>query len=277
MNLQAVLTAPPPELDSSQTSWTIPGFRLANYVDDQNNAVITPLNNLTNNNTIIYSWLDAGDNRVVKFDVSFPNLPDLPTPAITKSVTFDVKRPTAEVTAVTVSPQIITTNPPLLAFRTPSTPGISFSRTVTMPPSFPGGELKWVQKISSTLRRRKSFPGNNWSRTEAANVLDNTNPYDPGISVSDSPAVELLPGFTEYTVNDHYEMYLMFKPAGNGSIWVPLRRVLWYWNVGATRNAITGNWSLAANPTYSNSPASEDVIIPPQWVGNITSYGWVPE
>ncbi len=278
MNLQAVLTAPS-SLGSSQTSWTIPGFRLANYVDDQNNAVITPLNNLTNNNTIVYYWLDAGDSRVVKFDVSFPSSLDPPASAVTKSVTFNVKRPTAQVTAVTTSPQIITAvSPPLLAFRTISTPGISFTRTVTMPPSFPGGELKWVQKISSTLSRRKSFPGNNWQKIEAMNVLDNTNPYDPGISVSDSPAVELLPGFSEFTVNENFEMYLMFKPAGNGSIWVPLRRVLWYWNVGATRNAITGNWSLAANPTYSNNPASEDVITPPQWVGNIQSFNnWLPE
>ncbi len=267
INLQAVLTAPP-ELGSSETSWTVPGFRIANYVDDETNAVMTSLDNLSNNTTITYCWLDGGDNRVVKFDLSFPSSPFLPPLVLTtKSVTFNVKRPTAQVTAVTGTPQII--SGPLLSFGNSTTPGIRFTKSVTIPSGFSPGEQKWVQRISSTLSRRKATFSGQWQKIEAMNVLDTTNPYDPGDSVLDVPQVELLPGFGEFSVDETFEMYLMFKPAGNGSIWVPLRKVTWYWKAGATWNAFTGNWILGTNPSFSSNPATENATTPPQWAGNI--------
>jgi len=72
-------------------------------------------------------------------------------------------------------------------------------------------------------------------------------------------------------------MFLMFRPSGVDSIFVPVYRVDWTWFGHATFTA--GNWTLASSPTARNSIPSS-ILLQPQWSGNvnqITSFNWVPE
>lgn len=176
----------------------------------------------------------------------------------------------AQVTATTSSVGIISTAGDLsLKFGTSSSPGISFSQSTTIPSGF-SGNTTWVQ-LADSLRRRQLNAGS-WERWAGAG-LDNTFPYNPSTSTNDSPSTPLTNDLLQKTVNDSYEMWLMFKPSGTGSIWVPLRKVSWNWSGAASRSGTT--WTLNSSSNSVN-PADPDSTSHPMWTRNVKDNAWVP-
>ncbi len=80
--------------------------------------------------------------------------------------------------------------------------------------------------------------------------------------------MEILPEATEVEVQDSFEMYLMYKPSGSSSIWVPIRQVNWVW--GGRAIPTNGIWDLVPGTGYmSNNPIDFETFAYPEWSDNI--------
>ena len=266
---------------ATNPQWTVSGTRVANYVitcagpldtdgtmecQSPTSAAATPLTSLTAAAVDFY-WVDGGANRQVASSV------DVGGTTVTGFTTFNVKRPTAQVTtrtgAVAVSPTWGGTM--TLHNGTPTVPGTSFTRSVTMPTGLIGS-FQWVQVVNS-LRRRQDNSGA-WERNAGAG-LDKTYPYSFTVAANDSPgSATLTSSYLKHTANDSYQMYLMFKPnAGTTpTIWVPLRVVNWSWAGEATRSGTT--WSLTSGSNTPNPPDA-DATTHPTWTRNARFNTWV--
>lgn len=260
--------------------WTVPGTRVANYVvtctgaadpdgttpcQSPTSAVVTPLTSLTAAAVDFY-WVDGGDNRQVAYSV------DVGGARVTGFTTFNVKRPAAQVTARTGAVAVSSAwGPPTLHYGTPTVPGISFTRNVTMPTGGTGS-LQWVQ-VGSILSRRQINSGA-WERLAGAG-LDDNYPYSFSGATSDSPGSEpLTSSYLKETASDSFQMYLMFKPSAGTTptIWVPLRVVNWSWAGEATRSGTA--WLLTSASNAANPPDA-DATTHPTWTRNIRHSMWV--
>ncbi len=102
-----------------------------------------------------------------------------------------------------------------------------------------------------------------------------------GFPLSDSPAVifheieeeiERLLNVQDAALRtvsrmDHFRTFLMYKPDGDGSIWVPLQKMEWFWSGASIKNEQTGVWSLVAGSgdSPSNAPEGEGTTAFPEW------------
>jgi len=196
--------------------------------------------NLSSDNVSFY-WVDGGDSRQVQFSVTVNSVSNSAT------ATFNVKRPTATVTATTGTVAIDSNFPPgfALHFGNPlGTPGVTFTPSVTIPSGFTGS-TEWIQMVNSN----RTFQPNVGSQVVlTANGLDTTYPYSFDNSTSDSPGTAFSAcDVTSATTNDSFTMWLMFKPdvsSGSTAIWVLLRAVSWSWTGDASRTAGTCSWTL---------------------------------
>jgi hypothetical protein len=184
---------------------------------------------------------------------------------VSAQVTFNVQRPTNASIAVTTA-TLTTVDSATgvlelhLGAEPPSTPGLAFSRTLTLPSNFSSGSTQWVQVFSK-------FNGGNNTASFQRDGLDDIYPYDTHSSTADSPGVTLESGltstFTDYTAT----MWLMYKPLNvpGTSIFVPLRQVTWSW--AATATCSGGQWNLASH-TDPQNPSDSDSTTFPTWTRN---------
>jgi hypothetical protein len=103
---------------------------------------------------------------------------------------------------------------------------------------------------------------------EGTDLLDGGWPYPFGSAsaTEDSPGWSNLgDGHQEYTSDDDFVMYVMYQPDGTNAAWVPLRKVSWGWNGGASRDGTT--WSLDSGDHYTNADA--DCTTHPEWDGRL--------
>jgi hypothetical protein len=194
---------------------------------------------------------------------------------VSKTATFNVKRPTASVTSTTdqVAVNQLAIN---VRFGRFPPPGISFAQTVNTPQGFTG-RTEWIQ-IVTPLRRRKTNAGV-WQRWTGSGI-DSAYPYWGSGDTNDSPAFPMdssnNDGLTiiERTLNDSYEMFLMFQPDVANSIWVPLRKVSWSWTADATYDQST---ITLVSSSQSTNPSDTDCLTHPQWTRNAANNSWVNE
>ncbi|HEU4713002.1 MAG TPA: hypothetical protein VFS76_15640 [Pyrinomonadaceae bacterium] len=280
----SLTTEPFPEDGAvTESEWTIPGGnsdRIANYTVNFNpnqSATSATVTNLTENSlngtSVGFYWISEGDGRTVQYSAKINGK------SVSRSVTFNVKRPTVTLMATTGS----TTNTAfdsvlrtqVLQLGNPDgTPGIVFTRTITAMPSGFSGDMQWVQ-VYNHLNGSLTISGNTQNVQTCG--LDDVFPYplDPGatqnnLKTSDSPAVILPSGATAASANYHATMWLLFKPTGvdGTSIWVPLRKVTWAWTASATFNGTAWTISSQTNPANLQSANSHDH---PTWNKNINS------
>jgi hypothetical protein len=264
----------------TNSQWTVPGGdsdRIANYVvtftEAQTSGVVTNLTTL-NNSSVRFYWISGGNGRTVQYSAQVNGK------AVHAQVTFNVQRPSAQVSTVTGRLFIDRCTNPFgfleLHFGMPPSfpqnyggclgnPGITFTRTE---PS--GGDLQWVQlgtindaiTLNDGTRKVKQTTG-----------LDTIYPYPPsslGPNVADDePGAGLSNNLAGLVIDENFTMFLMFKPSGvsGNSIWVPLRKVNWFWSATLHR---TGNdtWEIDTNAN-SPSPLDENATVHPQWTSNI--------
>jgi hypothetical protein len=109
--------------------------------------------------------------------------------------------------------------------------GIKF---IAEPQDNTSGEVQFVQLLSRSIVV-ESEEGS--SRNTIGNVLDGCYPYPKNISsyaTLDAPGYSERGGTSFEVRNLDFEMFLMFRPDGEGNEWVPLKKVGWSW-AGAIR------------------------------------------
>lgn len=257
-----------PESIIESFSWTIPGKKIKDYSATTTSAQITQLtDNDSKQKSISYYWIDGGENYEVKFHINtgIKNL--------SAKTTYHVKIPTTRLAVTNGNVAISSVFGHLeMHYGNYNAPGISFSRTATIPAGF-SGDFQYWQRVDSTTRRRQKNDGS-WMKLEATNALDTHLPYAATATADDSPGVPLSGSYKKATASDSFTMWLMFKPTGSDSIWVPLRSVSWGWSGTAVKND-SGEWSLENQNTYTGN-----CIVTtnhPTWNSNIASYAMQPE
>jgi hypothetical protein len=106
-----------------------------------------------------------------------------------------------------------------------------------LPNQFPG-KTQYVQLVHTVGRVEKHKDVLDLCLEINKKGLDKTYPYSPGPEATDAPGVPVKYLDLNISVKNHYEMYLMFKPEGEGSIFVPLRVMDWDWTGLAERKGI---------------------------------------
>jgi hypothetical protein len=199
------------------------------------------------------------------------------------SVTFNVRCPTLD-SFTSVTGQIKIGNPwgtgRELHCGTPATPGIKYAAKAT-PPAGGDGEIKFTQILQAALTQTPSSgPVQTWSIP--AWWLDIDDPYanhgphavtagTQGTATdNDSPGLPLSAGFTNGTVTMTFKLYLMYKPAGADSIWVPLGLVSWGW-AGSARSTDGGaTWTKTSGAHTATNPSGAKTNEFPTWVDRKT-------
>jgi hypothetical protein len=170
--------------------------------------------------------------------------------------------------------------------------GINFQGRVTTSAGFASGEWTFLQTVD-TVRQYWDLGWNpfHWSMN-GLRTLDQ-NPYpappeDPFNSGSgwiadgaphitrDSPAKGLA-NTNQDLLNDAFHTFLMFRPPGTGSEWVPLRVLDWAVDIVAKK---TNNvWAVFGTPHQSMTPANgvfNSQATEPIWNQSAANGSWLP-
>jgi len=132
-----------------------------------------------------------------------------------------------------------------------------------LPNEFPG-ETQYVQLVHTDARNEKHKEALNPCLELNKKGLDKKYPYSPGPEATDAPGVPVTYMDLTIEVNHHYEMYLMFKPEGEGSIFVPLRVMDWDWIGIAKRKSILDLFDLRGSGV-SKDPEDREAEKYPTW------------
>lgn len=256
----------PSDLTVTSKEWTIPGTRIKNYTTtftaETTSAVKTPLDDEDLNNTSIsYYWVDGADARNVKFSISI-DIGNNKTFEKETTAIYNVKRPNSTLTTQTGSIFIGTVaGRNVLAF-SGENGGVSFNASIVLSSGISGTGQYW-QKVNTTVI---STLGGNYLPIAGTDLLDTSLPYGNLPSVSDNPHAILPNDATTVVVGSTYTMWLMFKPSGGDSIWIPLRSVDWRWS--GTAKQQDGMWTITKSD-HSESPESVETTKFPIWNGNV--------
>jgi hypothetical protein len=158
-----------------------------------------------------------------------------------------------------------------------ATPGITFTRTLSIPTGF-SGSSEWVQVF---IHKNASLTPSTGPVLNATSGLDDVYPYplDPDATqtngkTSDTPglAIDGISGvtFTAASVDFNATMWLLFQPSGTtgNKIWVPLRQVTWTWTAAASKSGST--WSITSH-SDPGTLSDSDTTAHPVWTKNATT------
>jgi hypothetical protein len=259
----------------TDSQWTVTGGnsdRIAKYVVNFTNSASPTSATVTNLTTlgeasVSFYWISEGNGRTVQYSAKINGK------SINRTITFNVKRPTASITATASTTNIgvdsVTQDTELRLGNPDATPGITFTRSLTVPQGF-SGETQWVQ-VFTQKSATVTINGQTGSLTLVG--LDDVYPYplDSNATAqngktSDTPGF-VLNSVTAAAVDFRATMWLMFKPSNlqGTSIWVPLRQLSWVWKAGAALN--NSGWSVTSqtNPGPSSDANS---VAHPVWTKN---------
>jgi len=252
----------------STVAWSVPGTIVGGYTaSSTSGSTSTATLNVTSPN---FYWVNSGSSRTVSVSVT---LSDGSTGSAT--TTFNVVAPSGTMSTTSLdSTKILidTTCGYLCAHYGPSgsSGGVHFSHTYTAPSGY-SGSFQWVQ-IGSTTQSRTNATTHT-VQTLSPNPcggLDTNYPYDTSNPTNDSPAQELLVGYSDRQRSDSYTMTLMFEPAGTSAIFVPIASVGWGWAFDATSSDGGNTWGFASRTAAGTlSPAASTTF--PTWSSNLSS------
>ena len=63
---------------------------------------------------------------------------------------------------------------------------------------------------------------------------------------------------------DQFQTYLMYKPAGENSIWIPLKKMTWFWSGEATKGT-NDVWNLDSGSSPTVAPVGIVTYEFPDW------------
>lgn len=73
-------------------------------------------------------------------------------------------------------------------------------------------------------------------------------------------------------VDEHFELYLLFQPAGEFPI--PLKKCSWFWTGKADYSQNSSTWSLTSSG--KGATAGQDTSTYPTWTSRIQNAQWDP-
>ena len=262
----------PSGLAMSTREWCIPGFRIKNYEANNQVGDVTALTEEDlDEASVAFYWVDGGDGRKVEYTLLVEGI------TCNGKATFDVKRPTSTMTTTTSSVSI-NEGPGQYyyalrfgdASTAPVTNGIEFNCSVNIPEGF-NGATAFAQLYSWNRRLRSSSWPYRWQHLQGSG-LDHSFPYGSGTYCDDSPTQGLLEDSKRAEVDETATMWFIFKPSISGAIWVPLRKVSWWWK-GTADRVQDNQWELDSGDN-SDNPASVDTTQHPEWTHNIADDEW---
>lgn len=256
-------------------SWSVPGSPIKNYTASSVSAKVTNLSSADlQGSSVAFYWVNGGSGREVKYTVTVNGQ------IYSGKTTFNVVRPSCTLTTSTGEVHVSDNRGSWwLSFGdpVPNTPGIIFTSEGSIPGGFTG-YLAYAQVLTSTLHRRQT-EGGQWYRKSGSQLCDGQFPYSsiPPPVTDDSPGESLTSDCVVVSADDAFSMYVIFKPSGTGSIWVPLRKVNWWWEGTAVRSDSQWDEDDLWYWDWSLNPGSTNCTDPPEWSGNSHDLGWVPE
>lgn len=273
INLSATVVGGTP----SSQQWTIPEKAIDKFetLDSNGNAdnsrtpaigrpASIPSSKLTSNQ-VDFIWHNGGSNDIrkqVQYTVTVNGI------SSTATAVFDVQRPTAALSSVGGTTKVDNSTPNLyLGGVTNADVGIIITRGTTAIPNGFSGDFQFVQLISGQVIR--SPVGGQPVTTLIPAGLDGCYPYalNQQSSINDTPGFLLATrGYVfEYGEYDaHWNTYLMFKPTGNNSDWVPITRLDWAWHGSATLDPNSLQWT-PNDISPPGNPNGTDTTDYPTW------------
>lgn len=135
------------------------------------------------------------------------------------------------------------------------------------------GAWHWLQLVGVTTRAL-DCSDSQWYRRSGVG-LDVASPYlieHADGSAEDSPGEGFVEGTCEMSHEMAFSMFLMFKPPGVGSIWIPTKQVDWGWGARLT-NAVP---VIVSGCTYFYANVTNAVGFP-VWTNNYLNWTFAPE
>jgi hypothetical protein len=201
--------------------WTVPGFAISNYVvaADASSAVVYTNFPTTKSNVVFY-WVDGASNRAVQCSATAQGK------TFTAQATFNVLRPTA--TIEVAQPGVVSLDGNFYLQDAP----VDFYGHVQS--AYPG-VANWTQLVNRDCQQAFYIEtgtwGNYWLDTHPFYSNQINSEVGPGLDervpLEDAPEVLIDVHVSNI---DKFKTYLMFKPDGDGSIYVPLGRTDWGWH-----------------------------------------------
>jgi hypothetical protein len=291
--IELVAATLPAGLPVTNPRWSMEGTTFGDYNPTAKSAKIVPVQGGT---TVDFYW-SAGTSFDEMGNDAVALAADVNGTFNTAETSFDVYRPsdTFTVTQGQVGFRPPTGDPKQFGLfgNNNSKNGMDFTGTVTMPAGFDpnSGEWCFVQKITKVDRNATDADGGSYFNSmNGQSVLDTTWPYEPVSAQSwttgaaaqqapgygyanDNPNMSLLkintvqpqPAPVEVDFDETVSTYILFRPKGADSRWVPLQEVNWDYKGTATEKG--GNWTMAGTNQHNFPP--ENVAVQPEWTANI--------
>ncbi|MDR1385609.1 MAG: hypothetical protein LBJ67_17435, partial [Planctomycetaceae bacterium] len=236
--------------------------------------------------------------------------------SLSRNASYYIEKPDATLSASQTSTRLVDKDNDGVAdymeLSSTTADGITFSASATAPTINGVGEVNFLQTlIEQTDRTGAGLQAQEMS-SHNISVLDTQFPYgnpdydtDPSFtgwtvgagqtinSISSTPLAtvdspdqsfdNIVPNtnnYTTYSINDPFTMYLIYKPNGVGSIWIPLIAISWNWTVTAQWQLDTSDntykWMITSDT--SNTEANGHAVTSlPQWTQNVNTIliaGW---
>ena len=299
----------PPEWRQNPTyQWTVPGNVLRDYVIAQNTATTLPLVDDDGGQTdpvqlprtgrkcseVKFFWVStdgaAGDPDIRTVSISVGNINGI---SYTITSKYEVYNPSVNNETVSFSSPRINPLFQWLSLDSATGPGMKWTADVRPPADFAEGDWNFLQLV--TPGRFYSDSTRSWHvHGTAIQGLDTAFPYafptvaynatvdgiaayssplPAGTGMSDSPSLSLIHirnlGGVQASVSESFETYIMYRPPGGDSRWVPVRRLLWGWSAVAQWNPNTQVWQLMPGGTPDSGieplPTPDSTSSEPIW------------
>ena len=180
-------------------------------------------------------------------------------------------------------------NTGILSLGPPTSDGFTGTANVTVSADETGANIGFIELIN-TLR---TFVGSNEQKSSNNSFVLDLPPNVPSpfvagsvtpipasngetfpFTVVDTPLLQAAPPDTHITADDKFQMYLMYQPPGQGSIFVTIGELNWSWKASATKAG--GSWSLDPNPVNPGNPDGAANSTLPTWTQVVTGLVYTP-
>ena len=275
INLTCFLPDLPGHPTMSNFNWTVPGNTFSNYVTTVKLGKLYP-DFAKNHSDVNFHW--AADGTYIVSCTAVVKGQEVHS----QNTTFIVKRPVATMSVTTPGQIRVDNNMPRLNGNylhfggylngTNFVPGIRFQiNNEDATGSFFFAQLGTLNRLHFPFRATYPIETNHYGPGLDAGVPATwPYPFDPDLTnvVSDSPYEPCYPTDSKVTIDDSFNMYVMYLNSSPGALPVSLQVVNWNWSAQATQtNSLQNQWRLDSGVPGVSQPVN--TVTFPQWTNNV--------